>query len=382
MADQAEDTHNGGKLPMPRFSGEGQSGSAISLDAELFLGRFEDWTQVCNYANERKAKALGYALTKAAATWYQQTCRRRQVDTNSWADIRAAFSTRFMKKVSPRYIATELNQLTQRHKESVADFLDRCELAQTLLDDQWKVEAGATHRAERQETLTLVHEKLVLHHFLRHLRSDISEKLAFCPDLESLDDHVKAAERIEKAESDRQHKAPLATMSEVNAFQPARQQQSQQQQKKKKQPGPNYLCRLCGVAGHFIGDCPKSEKQQKRGGKGRPQQQQQHPPAQRQHQQAQFAQQGAVPRSYGQQQQQQQPVANYAPTHGYHQEAQQQQQAYFAQQQQQHQHIQSGPPSINGLQTYQQHTAGSPSPSEGRFSPGSSWPHLPPQGFQ
>ena len=252
MADQAEDTHNGGKLPMPRFSGEGQSGSAISLDAELFLGRFEDWTQVCNYANERKAKALGYALTKAAATWYQQTCRRRQVDTNSWADIRAAFSTRFMKKVSPRYIATELNQLTQRHKESVADFLDRCELAQTLLDDQWKVEAGATHQAERKETLTLVHEKLVLHHFLRHLRSDISEKLAFCPDLESLDDHVKAAERIEKAESDRQHKAPLATMSEVNAFQPARQQQSQQQQKKKKQPGPNYLCRLCGVAGHVV----------------------------------------------------------------------------------------------------------------------------------
>ena len=54
---------NQGKLPLPLFSAEGSSVSTISMEAELFLTRFEDWATVCAYTNVLKAKALGYALS-------------------------------------------------------------------------------------------------------------------------------------------------------------------------------------------------------------------------------------------------------------------------------------------------------------------------------
>lgn len=370
----ANDNENSGKLPMPRFAAEGNSASAISMDAELFLSRFEDWTQVCGYQDGRKAKALGYALTKAAAIWYQQTSRREEVNTNDWNAIRTAFKLRFVKTVSPRFIATELNQLTQKPRESVADFLDRCELAQTLLDDQWKVDAAATHAQERKETLKVVHDRMVLHHFLRHIRPDIGEKLSFCPDLETLQDHVKAAERIEKAEADKGQRPAAPAIASINAPVDAiNQRQGQHQQKGRKKPGPNYVCRLCGIPGHFISDCSMADKQKKRGtGKTssppRPQQQQQQQPQQQQQQQPRY---GAVQRTPGNNWRQSQPMANFAPTEQQYVYAPQpassappaemipQQQHYHHQQ---HQHQQQQVHFLAGDQPH---------------SPGTSWPNPP-----
>ena len=259
---------NQGKLPLPLFSAEGSSASTISMEAELFLTRFEDWATVCAYTNARKAKALGYALSKAAATWYQQQCRRGKLNMEDWAAVEAAFRERFVKKVSPRFIASEFSKLTQKPRESVADFLDRCELAQTLLDDQWSVPAAAADRAARLEVTESVHQSMVLHHFLRHIRAEIGDKLAFCQNLESLEDHVKAAERIEKAGTDRQPNFNQAANAAIGAEEimaiHQRPQQQQQRRKEKRVPGPSYTCKLCNIKGHFITDCPRSEKQKRR----------------------------------------------------------------------------------------------------------------------
>lgn len=267
-----------GKLPLPSFSAEGLSASAISFEAELFLTKFNDWALVCGYSDARKAKALGYALTKAAATWYQQACRRGKLTMDDWSQVELAFRERFVKAVSARFIAGEITKLGQKPKESVADFLDRCVLAQTLLDEQWAVPADAAHRNDRLQVTDAVHSAMVLHHFLRHLRPEISDKLAFCQNLESLQDHVKAAERIEKAGTDKNFAA--AAPQGVSAIQESHLAaigggQKQQQQKKKRQPPSYYTCRLCNVKGHFINDCPRSEKQQRKQGAQRGGQQQQ-----------------------------------------------------------------------------------------------------------
>ena len=264
------DPQQQGKLPLPIFSAEGISASAISMDAEQFLTRFEDWATVCGYTDGRKAKALGYALTKAAATWYQQSCRRGKVSMDDWTAVETAFKDRFVKVISPKFIAAEIAKLSQRHKESVADYFDRCVLAQTLLDEQWAIAAGATNRADRLEVVDQVHQAMVLHHFLRHLRPEIGDKLAFCQNLNSLDDHVKAAERIEKAGMDKAFNAAAAgnvssvDTASVAAFNAA----APLQKKKKRPPPPGYICRLCGVKGHFINECPKSDKQMRKGGGG------------------------------------------------------------------------------------------------------------------
>lgn len=284
-----------GKLPLPIFSAEGVSASAISMDAEQFLTRFEDWATVCGYTDGRKAKALGYALTKAAATWYQQSCRRGKVAMDDWTAVETAFKERFVKAISPRFIAAEIAKLGQRHKESVADYFDRCVLAQTLLDEQWVIAAGANNRADRLEVTDQVHQAMVLHHFLRHLRPEIGDKLAFCQNLNSLDDHVKAAERIEKAGMDKAFNAVAAAnvstvdagIAAVNAASP--------QKKKKRPPPPGYVCRLCGVKGHFINECPKSDKQLRKGGVGGGRQPELPPPRQL----------GAIPKPQWQRPQQQ-----------------------------------------------------------------------------
>ena len=307
-----------GKLPLPVFSAEGTSASAISMNAEQFLSRFDDWATVCGYADQRKAKALGYALSKAAATWFQQTSRRGRIDMEDWSAVETAFRARFIKAISPRYIAAEIAKLSQKPKESVADFLDRCELAQTLLDEQWAVARAATHRESRLEVVESVHQSMVLHHFLRHLRPEIGDKLAFCQNLTTLDEHVKAAERIEKAGTDKSFAAAAASGASIASIQeePIAALQggagpSQPKQKKKRQPPPSYTCRLCGIKGHFINDCPRSDKQLRKQGRTGFQQQ----PAQQQRPAGQFHQPqpprhlGAIPKASQWQRPQQQAAA-------------------------------------------------------------------------
>ena len=206
-------------------------------------------------------------MSKAAATWYQQQCRRGKLNMEDWASVKAAFRERFAKKISPRFIASEFSKLTQKPRESVADFLTHCELAKTLLDDQWSNPTADDDRAARLEVTESVHQSMVLHHFLRHNRPEIGDKLAFCQNLESLEDHVKAAERIEKAGTDRQPHFNQAANAAIGAEEiMAINQRPQQQQRRKDKhvPGPSYTCKLCDIKGHFITDCPRSEKQKRK----------------------------------------------------------------------------------------------------------------------
>ena len=305
--DQVQNNQQRGKLPLPTFAAEGTSASSISIDAEQFLSRFNDWASVCGFEGERKVKALGYALTDAAGNWHKQMSKRGKLSADDWAEVEREFRGRFVKAVSPRFIAGELNKLGQKPTESVADFLDRCELAQTLLDEQWAVEAGAAHRADRLQVTDSVHQVMVLHHFLRHLRPEIGDNLALCQNLTTLDEHVKAAERIEKAGTEKAlAKNNVAAINEELAA-----IGGGQQRKKKKTPPPFYVCKICNVKGHYINDCPKSERQNRKRGQGQQQQQQQqqHSFPQQQQQQQPPRHLGAIPKSNQWQRPLQQPAA-------------------------------------------------------------------------
>ena len=294
MADNNQDNaaQQKGKLPLPTFSGEGPSASSISIDAELFLNRFNDWADVCGYQADRKVKTLSYALVGAGANWHKQMERRGKLPADDWPAVEREFRNRFVKAVSPRYIAGELNKLSQKPTESVADFLDRCQLAQTLLDEQWVVPAAAVNRAARLEVVETVHQVLVLHHFLRHLRPEIADNLALCQNLTTLDEHVKAAERIEKAGTEKatpKGNNVSAINEEVAAI-------GGGLRKKKKTPPSFYVCKICNTKGHYINDCPRSDRQTRRRGQG---QQQQSLPQSQSQQQPQHAQQQQPPRHLG-----------------------------------------------------------------------------------
>ena len=270
-------------LPMPRFSGEGSDAgvSEISVAARSFLTRFKDWAQISDLSDGRMAKSLGYALTGAASAWFTAVHRNNKVDTDDWPELEAAFCERFIKPVSPRYIDSELAKLPMKQGESVAIFLDRCELAQALLDDLWQVRAMDNHREARQESLDRVHEAMVLQLFLRNLRPDIRQKLNLCQGLTSLHSHVAAAEQIEKGDQEAKRApqagaAVAAIDADLNAINQQQQRQgSSKQGGKKKVPPPNYICRLCGTPGHFIYDCSRSDRQQHRRAKASPREPQQ-----------------------------------------------------------------------------------------------------------
>lgn len=282
MADEeANPPPASGKLPMPRFSGESKSMSEVSIDAELFLKRFAHWAEICQYTDDRKARALGYALTGPAAVWYQQIQRREVIELNNWTDVQREFRTRFVKEISPRFIAAELANLRQKQSETVANFLDRCQLAQTLLDDLWKPQQAENHLDSRRDATKKVHDKMVLLLFIMNLRPELAEKLNLCQKLETLEDHVVAAQHIEKSETDKGGKksllpAPIASAdAQIEAV-----KREGGKKKEKSRPPPSYTCRLCGVKGHWISDCAKSDKQQRRLSKQQhaPQRQQQPPP--------------------------------------------------------------------------------------------------------
>ena len=136
VVDQAPTYH---KLPMPRFSGDSTGLSEGSIVARTFLARFVAWARVSNLSADMTAKSFSYALTGSADLWFQSTSRNDRVDVDDWEELMTAFSARFIKPVSPRYIDAEIAKLPQRAGESVAAFVDRCELAQSLLDETWSV---------------------------------------------------------------------------------------------------------------------------------------------------------------------------------------------------------------------------------------------------
>lgn len=293
-----------GKLPMPRFAGDTNTMSEGSVAARTFLSRFRDWADVYGFSPERTAKSFGYSLTGAADLWYQSAKRGKKVNTNDWKELEAAFKARFIKKVSPFYIDKELAKLPQRSNESVASFLDRCELAQSLLDEQWEVGENAPHADDRTDVTDQVHEAMVLQLFLRNLKTDLRSKLNICQGLTTLEQHVQAAEQLEKGDQESKKASPQLNLSALQeaiaALSPNQRGQQQQQQHRQGQnagkttgarprrPGQTYICRLCGQPGHFIQDCSLSDKQQRRGNQKGPTPAQQRP-------------------SFGNQQQQQQP---------------------------------------------------------------------------
>ena len=94
--------------------------------------------------------------------------------------------------------------------------------------------------------------------------------------LKTLDEFVNAAAQIELDEAQsvrpnrniQQQQPSVASLSAVNSS-PASGARNKTRPSRKKEPrsaprvlAPDYRCNLCNVPGHWIGDCPKSNKQQ------------------------------------------------------------------------------------------------------------------------
>ena len=259
-----------GRLNMPEFAGnDGNTDSVVSMQAEAFLDKYNNWAGACAYTDQRKAQAFTNALTKDAKAWLLKTTRKKVIDVNNWTALTDAFKARFIRRLAPHYIATEMSKLAQRPNEAVATFFDRCELAQTLLDSDWNTPqvpnnldaaAIATYNTAWNTACRTISDKLTLHHFLRNLRPDISARLASCTNLTTVQEHVDAAEKIHASLRETRkaanHMAAIET-AEVSATNAKPQRRTQ---KKSSPPPPGYVCRLCQIKGHWIYECKLSDK--------------------------------------------------------------------------------------------------------------------------
>ena len=248
----------------PRFAGDIDRDKEVSLEASLFLQKFSTWAQCAGLDDADKAKSLSFSLTRNADQWYKQIQRRDQIDLNDWVAVEAAFRSRFIKPLSPTFIQTEMSKLRQRSDETVESFLDRVELAQSLMDEQWRVAVGAANRPTRLEVVNDIHDKMVLFFFLNYMRPELRKKLSSCNGLTTLRQHVDAAAQFERDESSaklqaKSHQAPPTSFPPSNPVS-SMDLDAMDSQKKKSVPKGDYRCNICGVPGHYISDCKKKQK--------------------------------------------------------------------------------------------------------------------------
>jgi len=257
-----------GRLAMPEFAGnEGQADSIVSMQAEAFLNNYNNWAGACAYTDIRKAQAFNNALTKDAQAWLVSITRKKAFDVQNWELLQRAFKDRFISKLAPHYIATEMSKLQQRPNEAVRTFFDRCQLAQTLMDADWNTpeQPNPAYNAENLRTAYAtgwanackkISDNLTLHHFLRNLKPEISTRLASCTTLTTIEEHVDAANKIQAAIRDKRQVAAIDT-AELSAVTTRPQRRPQ---KKSSPPPPTYVCRLCQIKGHWIYECKLSDK--------------------------------------------------------------------------------------------------------------------------
>lgn len=284
------------RVAMPSFDNAKED----AMLAQDFFERFSGWCTMARYADAQKATALRYALSGSALVWWNSENRSTNVNMEVWADVQVAFEARFYKEPTPRYIDEELGKIHQKPKESVRTYLDRVKGAINLLDRLWPIPVAnnAAQRQAKQVSNQLVHDKLVLQFFLRHLRPDIKTGMTQAQNMITLQDHVQAAIRAEellaemKPPAHNNNQAPIHTTDSAEVATA----ETNKKKKKKKQaansggqqtplsavgtgstlppsntqrlnplnpssvPPGNYKCHICQIPGHYIQFCPNKQR--------------------------------------------------------------------------------------------------------------------------
>ena len=229
------------RITMPVFDSNKENPKA----AKEFFERFDGFCTIVGYTNVQKATALRYALSGVAQTWWN-TEHESSTDMMNWVTVQTQFKARFYKDPSPRFIDEELGKLSQRKGESVRSLLDRVKGVVNLFDQLWPI-PGADNDANRAAKTIgnqLVHDKLVLQFFLRHLRADIKSGISQAPGMITLDDYVTAAVRAEDLLAEAkpghmQQQSQQVANTEESAALNQNQKKKKNKQKGQQQPSPS-----------------------------------------------------------------------------------------------------------------------------------------------
>ena len=256
----------------PTFSGETTNDRATaSVKATKFMQDYETWATTSKLKDEEKVMQFPPSLMGQASLWWGNLGRcswNHTYNLESWDDIKAEFLKEFTEEISTDYISKEIEKLRQKKDEHFKDFYRR---AKTLFTMDMTVWGGYFPKnRENNEALRRVQDRLFTSLLKQKMKPELLNKLAQTPNVETSDDIYKAALKIEDAElkarlsqrktavnavsidEDDQRGAPMAAMQT-------------KPKKKAKKPGPGYVCRICQKEGHWIQDCPDSDKQARKG---------------------------------------------------------------------------------------------------------------------
>lgn len=256
------------KVPLPSFTGEGKSDADVAASAKFFIRRWTAYAESNRFSDTAKVATFGSCLKSIAATWLQMSTDYKRFDTSNWPTLIARFNTRFVKDPNHNDISKELAKLKMGDTERVQDFLDRCMLATAYLSKTFEPDAAATQAV--QDQFMKAQDAIALCNFLTNLRPEIQTRIDD-PNLQTLDEFAKKARTIEVNLKNNNNKISAISIAEedIAAFNSFRNnnnrrfgQNQNQPQQRGKPPPPTYVCRLCGIKGHWIQNCSKSNKQQ------------------------------------------------------------------------------------------------------------------------
>jgi Retrotransposon gag protein/Zinc knuckle len=267
------------KLELKPFSGSSAGG--MGLEGRIFLRKVTQYAAVSRLNDEQTAQAVGFALTDTAQRWYGTLAERNPPGNevvNTWADLRPLFVARFCRQLTAAELAKLSRELIQVEKETVDDFLDRCEELQHLEEE----------RIPNAQKAQVTHDNGVLMKFLSGLKTVIREKVSATATAETLADYVTAAQKAEASlrdekktsasvvlalEGQEPHKegtgegaAAGAAVDAVGGSRRGNQRGGGGRGGRGGRGGGRDLsamkCYYCGIKGHLIADCRKRQREQ------------------------------------------------------------------------------------------------------------------------
>ena len=202
------------KVPFPTFTGAVTNSEEIAY----FFRQFEVWAtnnRIDKGATGAEwASNLEYAMKGEAQQYIFALRARSPAQLQNYDALKKRIEERFSAQPTPSEIWKKVEGLKQLDHEKVQSFVDRCHIVQSYVDKDFATPAN--QQPNKQVWITAIHNYYTLQQFMIGVRPTIKAKLLESPDVATLDEVVKSAVAVERAETEEDTKARHAKVATVS----------------------------------------------------------------------------------------------------------------------------------------------------------------------